>query len=252
MPLLELQFSSGNSKIILSRHKRDIYSFDICKGEFMCRKKEKLWFLSLVFCLVLVSGCGKKEEETFLLSEAQMEEAENSEESESAESGNADSQALDVEEAGSEVTETIYVYVCGQVHAPGVYELDTGSRIYEAVLAAGGMLEDAAEEYVNQAAVLEDGQKIYIPSQEEVDDLGLEGELAGSSDESAADDGKVNINTAGKEELMTLTGIGEKRAEAILAYREAHGSFENTEALMQVDGIKQGTYDKIKDQIKVS
>ncbi|MEI3220322.1 MAG: ComEA family DNA-binding protein [Lachnoclostridium sp.] len=66
-----------------------------------------------------------------------------------------------------------------------------------------------------------------------------------------ADDGRVNLNLAGEEELMTLPGIGEKKAQAIISYRESHGGFQSTEELMEVEGIKTGIYEKIKDRIKV-
>ena len=65
-------------------------------------------------------------------------------------------------------------------------------------------------------------------------------------------DDRVDINRAGKEELMTLTGVGETRAQAILAYRETHGSFSSVEELMQVEGIKEKTYEKLKDQIRIN
>lgn len=139
--------------------------------------------------------------------------------------------------------ESIYVYVCGEVSAPGVYELPADSRVYEAVYAAGGMKETAAAAYLNQAEKVSDGQKIYVPSQEE---------LAGQAESmEEPDDGRVNLNTATKEELMTLSGIGEVKAEAILRYREETGGFTSVEELMEIEGIKDGVFNKVKDQVKI-
>lgn len=146
------------------------------------------------------------------------------------------------------VSESVYVYVCGAVAAPGVYEVSADSRIYEAVEQAGGMLNTAKTEAVNLAEPLTDGQMIRIPFQ---------GEETATQEEDATQnggirsDGKVNINTASAEELMTLKGIGQTRAEQIIAYREKHGAFASIEGIMEVDGIKQGTFDKLKDNITV-
>lgn len=147
-------------------------------------------------------------------------------------------------------TADIYVYVCGAVNAAGVYELPVGSRAYEAVEKAGGMRDDAAVDAVNLAEVLSDGQKLKIPAQGEAVSDGSDAQGSSSSGALTADE-KVNINAATAEELMTLSGIGQTRAAEIIAYREKHGSFSAPEDIMNVDGIKQGTYDKIKDNITV-
>ena len=132
----------------------------------------------------------------------------------------------------------IYVHVCGQVQNPGVYELGHGSRVYEAIEAAGGLTKDAATERINQAMLLEDGQQILIPSLQQ--------------EQSQEDDGRININQASREELMTLSGIGEAKADAIIRYRDAHGGFKSPEELMEVEGIKEGVFQKVKDLIKIS
>ena len=127
-------------------------------------------------------------------------------------------------------------------------ELPEESRIYEAVESAGGNLEQGAAESVNLAEKASDGQRIYIPSKEEAAAMPAETPDEGSS--GGMNDERVNLNTADKEELMTLTGIGETRAEAILTYREENGSFHSPEDIMNVQGIKEGIYEKIKEQIK--
>ena len=141
--------------------------------------------------------------------------------------------------------EEIFVYVCGAVAEQGVYELPQGSRIYEAVAAAGGMLPEAAPNYLNQAEQMTDGQSIFVPTQEEVENSYLE------QMESNDENGKVNLNTASKEELMSLPGIGEAKAQSILDYRQVHGAFQSEEEIKQIEGIKDGVYNKIKDRISV-
>lgn len=146
----------------------------------------------------------------------------------------------------------IYVYVCGQVRTPGVYVLDEGSRLFEAVDMAGGILPEGDSNRINLAAVLTDGQKIYIPSAAEAETMQYEEALLEEpEDDGNVGEGRVNINRASKETLMTLPGIGEAKADAILAYRQAEGDFESPEALMNVPGIKEGVFARIKDRIVI-
>lgn len=141
---------------------------------------------------------------------------------------------------------TCLVYVCGAVVSPGVYELDDGSRIYEAVELAGGFMEEAAEDALNLAESVTDGQMIRIPTEEEQEAVGRQGAEADS-----AADGKLDLNRADVAALMELPGIGQSKAEAIVGYREEHGPFSQAEDLMKVEGIKEGVFNKIKDRIKV-
>lgn len=140
-----------------------------------------------------------------------------------------------------------YVYVCGEVCAPGVYAMEPGSRIYEAIAMAGGLTEEASVSAVNQAELAEDGQMIYIPTEEEA----KAERLLQAETESDVSDGRVDLNTASLSELMTLSGIGQTKAESILAYRKKYGAFSSVEEIMQVEGIKEGLYNRIKDDIKV-
>ena len=145
--------------------------------------------------------------------------------------------------SGSEETdEKIFVHVCGEVKNPGVYELDAGSRVYEALELAGGLTKAAADDSINQAEVLKDGQQLEIMSEEE----------QMSQDNGTSDDGKININRATKEELMTLSGIGEAKADAIIRYRETNGNFGSIEEIMEIEGIKEGVFRKIEDRITTS
>lgn len=150
-------------------------------------------------------------------------------------------------EAYSETREdtpaTVYVHICGEVLSPGVYQVSANSRIYDVLLLAGGFTEDAAQEAVNLAETVTDGMQVIIPSkeawQEEKD--ALKKQRAGM----------VNLNTASLEELCTLPGVGESRAQDIIAYRVSHGGFETIEEIMQVSGIKEGLYEKLQSKIYI-
>lgn len=177
-----------------------------------------------------------------------------------------------------------YVYVCGEVAEPGVYVLEYGDRIYEAVEMAGGMTADAGTCAVNLAQSVYDGLMVYIPDREEAAEMAGSMTLAGDGVVSAGgslnpaggslnpaggsgakagggsaegtasesgEDGRLNLNTASLAELMTLSGIGQTKAQAVVNYRDAHGGFSSVEEIMNVDGIKEGLYNRIRDQIKV-
>lgn len=153
-----------------------------------------------------------------------------------------------------------YVHICGEVAAPGVYEMEEGSRVFQVVERAGGFTEQAASQYLNMAQTVSDGMKIVVPA---LDALGQEEQygsslgvsvtegtgLSGSG--TAGAKAKVNLNTASKEELMTLKGIGEAKADDIIAYRESHGGFQKIEDIMKISGIKNAAFEKIKDDITV-
>lgn len=142
------------------------------------------------------------------------------------------------------------VHVCGAVRNPGVYELEDGSRIIDAVLEAGGLQEDAAADALNLAMPVSDGSRVYVPCADELTD-GQFAQVDAIGIAGSGDSGKVNINTASVDELTTLKGIGQSRAESIVAYREEHGPFKKTEDIMNISGIKQASYDKIKDNITI-
>ena len=190
------------------------------------------------------AGCGSADteengiEEITLTDEGTEETAEKDETSEN-----------NGEEQADAAEQTVFVYVCGEVSSPGVYELRADARVFEAISSAGGITEDAAPDAVNQARVIADGEQIYVPTVEEAasQQTGVGGTTVTKGTESV----KVNINTAGKEELMTLSGIGEAKADDILKYREEHGSFGSIEELMQINGIKEGVFNKIKDDITI-
>lgn len=157
-----------------------------------------------------------------------------------------------------ETEPSIAVYVCGAVNCPGVYELSASARVYQAVEAAGGFRDDADQEWVNQAQFLQDGGKIRIYTRQETDQMRQEGLEEGAelpdgqtAEAQQAGDGLVNLNTATREELMTLPGIGEAKADAVIAYREENGGFSSPEEIMNISGIKEAVFSQIKDRITV-
>ena len=174
----------------------------------------------------------------------------------------------ELSDASSEETKTLVVHICGAVSAPGVYELPAGSRIIDAVEAGGGFLPEADEACCNLAEEIVDGCQIYIMTKTESCADGQTEKKAGiqtspdsdmqttdrnvrSNSAPALENGLVNLNTADVAALMTLPGIGESRAKAIISYREQHGAFAQIEDIMKISGIKQAAFSKIKDKITV-
>lgn len=148
---------------------------------------------------------------------------------------------------------SVYVAVNGEVYAPGVYILPEGARVYEVINAAGGFTENADETSLNLVEVVPDGSSIYVASKalgevtkQESSGTSVAASLSSISNQNS---GKININTASKTELMTLSGIGEAKASAIISYREIHGNFSSIEDIKNVSGIKEGTFENIKDKI---
>ncbi len=245
----------------------------------MCALLAVLLWLPAVLC-----GCARREsamlDEVLPAKEYETEAPGRRELSESDEAGEGDgaeeTAAPDREyeadpgqaDAAEQEAQVCYVHICGAVQEAGVYRMEAGDRIFAVVEQAGGFAPGACEDYVNLAKPVADGLRIWIPTQEEarkerndnqrmspVEDAGLEypkESSAGGSPAQAGESGRlVNINTASLEQLMSLTGIGEAKARAIMEYRSGHGNFAEKEDIMKVAGIKQSGYDKIKDQITV-
>ncbi len=193
----------------------------------------------LSFCLISCKGSSYLQE-TELSDSMEASEQETKEES---------------EDTPDSVSEGIYVHISGAVLNPGVYHLPDESRVYLAIEMAGGLTEDACADDINQAALLADGQMLIIPTKEEAvaqkEAAAANPVITSDTGVAAADSGLVNINTATKEELMTLSGIGESKAQAIIDYRTQNGAFRRTEDIMNISGIKEGAYSKIKDSITV-
>ena len=213
--------------------------------------------IATAFC-----GCGADDEEIISLESAVS--CENS--SDAASEAEPDGKRKNREDKTDDV---IKVYVCGAVNDPDVYTLPSDVRLIDAVNAAGGFTDDAGESFLNLASALKDGQKVYIPTEREVEEAisseeGIYGSevnitsnspgirQVGNGDTSGTGaDGLVDINHADRQTLMTLPGIGQSKADKIIAYREANGGFSSIEDIMLVGGIKEGMFNKIKDSICV-
>lgn len=150
----------------------------------------------------------------------------------------------------------IFVDIKGAVNRPGVYRLSRGSRVEEALKSAGGPSPEADMNQVNLAKELQDAQVVYIPKHGEQ----IPAEFGGSGGASAGNGGAasdassgpiVNLNTATKDQLQQLTGIGDKKADLIIAYRQAHGSFKSVDDLKNVQGFGDKIVAKLKDQLSV-
>ena len=194
--------------------------------------------LLFVVAFLFLGACGREQKD--FLREIRSEETD----IEADAAGEATVNAGETEETQPS---SIYVDVSGAVKEPGVYELPEGSRVFQAIEAAGGLTEDAAPEAVNRAESVVDGQQIRIPDREELLFPG-DGSFGGVLPAQA---GKIDLNAATLDELCTLPGIGETKAETILSYRKKIGRFSSIEELMDVPGIKEATFERIKDHVTV-
>ena len=250
-----------------------------------------LWGILWAMLCPTLGACGAQREELFLSEKEsiaygdgnrkvesnaedtdQNREAEpnagNTDQNRKAEPSAGSTDRTELSDASSEEAKTLVVHICGAVSAPGVYELPAGSRIIDAVEAGGGFLPEADEACCNLAEEIVDGCQIYIMTKTESCADGQTEKKAGiqtspdsdmqttdrnvrSNSAPALENGLVNLNTADVAALMTLPGIGESRAKAIISYREQHGAFAKIEDIMKISGIKQAAFSKIKDKITV-
>lgn len=224
-------------------------------------QKVKTVFLLSLCIMAFLSACGDSDSVSVLKNDGTEEEDSVSEMYDEPEEEDA-RKSEEAEECQTEPqgeSQSIYVDICGAVKKPGVYELPRGSRVFQAIEKAGGFLEEAQQNLINQAEYITDGQQIRIYTKEEAEKMRESGIgevteqdfLTQDASKEQNADGKININQADKAMLMTLSGIGETRAQAIIAYRQKHGGFSTIEELMQVEGIKEKIYEKLKDKITV-
>lgn len=222
----------------------------------------------VMICVVLLgSGCGN---EVSVLKGGDMEDSTQTENTENNDIKNKDTEQNELqEEIKNEIENeieneaeehlrehSIFVDVGGAVKHPGMYRLAEDSRVFEAIALAGGFTEDAYVKNINQAKCLMDGEQIYVYTVSEIEERWAQEEISdegkfNSNPTNTEMSNKINLNRANKADLMTLAGIGATRADAILQYRAKHGGFRSIEELMQVEGIKEKTYEKIKDCITV-
>lgn len=177
---------------------------------------------------------------------------------------NVEEQSLEIENTTEENNEAkeekskIIVHVSGAVKNEGIVELEEKARVADAIEAAEGVTEDAYMRNINLASLLEDGMKVYIPTKEEVmqkeensDYIIGSNNIIENNNVESKKSGKVNINTATKEELDTLPGVGELTANKIISYREENGKFKSIEEIKEVSGIGDSKFEQIKDLIEI-
>lgn len=151
--------------------------------------------------------------------------------------------------------EKIIVHVSGEVKNPGIYEFEDGDRVNDAIEKAGGLTENAYKDGINLALKLRDEMKVTIYTLEEYKKLGLDENSSDNFQISGLYDtkdknGKVSLNRASKEELMTLPGVGPKTADKIIEYREKN-KFESIEDIKNINGIGDKTFERLKDLIQI-
>ena len=214
------------------------------------------FLLPAVFC----AGCGRKKGEAFTQTIYARDVSSRDREDKGTENENsADSEDGSMSAGATKNTEEpaagqICVFVCGAVMNEGVCYLSEGSRVIDAVNAAGGYREDADRTYVNQAEYVYDAERVSIPTVAEAEVLRAEARTVPAvpeQDGGQTGSGLININTASKSELMQIPGIGESKAERIISYRENHGRFGSAEEIQNVSGIGSGIYEGLKDYITV-
>lgn len=147
----------------------------------------------------------------------------------------------------------IYVDIKGEVRDPGVYQLSNGARVMDAIESAGGLTNEADEDQLNLALLLSDQMVIVVPNINQTleEEFSMVNYFANETDEDSHNELKININVADVAELTLLPGIGEKKAQAIIDYREEYGSYQTIEDLMNVSGIGQKTFDKLSSMISI-
>ena len=158
---------------------------------------------------------------------------------------------IEKDEEIEEKKETIMVDIKGEIQNPGTYELEIGNRIIDVINKSGGLTDDADVRSINLSEKLEDEMLIIIPSKEESVNNQPVINSKNNTNVNQAQDSKISINTANVSTLMTLKGIGQKKAESIVEYREKNGLFKKIEDITNVSGIGNSIFDKIKDYIKV-
>lgn len=138
----------------------------------------------------------------------------------------------------------VAIHICGEVKNPGVYLFSETPRVVDVIKKAGGFTKKADTESINQAEKVADGTQLVIEDKSSK-------RKRKTSGEGKTEDNRINLNTAAKEELMTLPGIGEAKAEQIITFREENGRFSQIEDIKKISGIKDGVFNRIRDMIKV-
>ena len=213
---------------------------------------KKIIFIVVITLVIIIVAiyqisANQKEEEYDYLEITQNAELQNTEQEEN----------IEIQEQIKQ-EETIFVHVTGQVNNAGIVEVKEGARIIDVINAAGGMTDKADETKINLAYKIEDGQKIYVPSKEDREEIPYITSESGkniieekTSKKETVRNVMININTADVKGLQELPGIGESTANKIVEYRKTNGKFKTIEDIKNVKGIGESKYEKIKNNICV-
>ena len=221
--------------------------------------KKKYFFIVVIILFFVVSGVfyflqEKKEKEQEELPSSIFSQIEQEEITSDMDENFIEDNTEIKELSSEEIIEYIFVHVCGAVQTAGVYQLQENDRLYMAIELAGGFTEEAAKEYHNLARIVEDGERIYILTKEELTQLSMKEQIEGelkNKEEIQKTNQIVNLNTANVEELMTLSGIGESKAKSIIEYRMKVGKFKSIEELMNISGIGEAMFEKVKNKVTI-
>lgn len=197
----------------------------------------------LIYSTVFLYGCSDNQETVYM-------------------SGTNDEKESYETEFSQAITDTtvkesrIFVQISGAVNKPGVYEFKERIRVFEAIEQTGGLNSEAYTDSINMAKPISDEMVIYVPTVEEASNSDLntgDNQSFGTKEESGKENKSsvININTASAAELMTLPGVGQAKASAIIAYREEIGGFTDISQIKNISGIKDALFNKIKDYITV-
>ena len=216
----------------------------------MIENKKKIISIALVIALIIgfIIYMGINNQNDNEINFEELVANQNNEENEQA---GKDSENNTQEETKKEIV----VHITGEVKKEGVVYLEEGSRVVDAIKKAGGETKEADLSQVNLAYVLQDGQKIYIPNKNEkisaYTSENMGDNIEQNNTTTKKEGAKVNINTAGVEELDQLPGIGPAIAQRIIDYRNEHGEFKKVEDIQEVKGIGDAKFSEIKDSITV-
>jgi len=210
-------------------------------------KRQQIVILLLVVIVISITSIGIYKKNVRF--DDEVNKLSSIEEDEILNNGNEDSQEIG-EDNNEKNNGIIMVHISGQVYKPGLIELEDGSRVIDAINKAGGMKSEADIDRINLAKKVVDEEKIYIPKiGEEISCIDTNISLC--EDNTSKDTKKININTCSKEELMSLSGIGEVLATRIIEYRETN-AFKSIDDIMNVSGIGNKKFESIKDYITVN
>lgn len=214
-------------------------------------KKDTRIIIGICIILLVTAGCFLYKKQSDSSKQISTLEAVSEQDLSASGKGSSSQISQSTSATSSPATPECAVYIAGAVKKPGLYRYYGQARISDAIDAVGGFTKNAAKDAVNLAQILQDGEQITVPTKKEYAKSKQKEYQADTGDKNSASSALININTASSEDLMTLPGVGQAKANLIIEYRTQNGSFSSKEDLMKISGIKEGVYNKIKDLITI-